>query len=583
MKHNWTEHSKYESLDDADDFLHAEGFVLFDDKDLKCGQKFYYRCNRIPKDRKRLEWCARRFIVFLPSDSRDIILQTNGENHSHNELLKNKHNNISPEMRNFINDLYKMETKRSSSIWLHLNDARERHHLFIDEPNPSKRQLEYCLKKFNCQGTGKMIHLGDMAKWCDSKSNHTECVDDAFVLAHEIFAEKEKQGFRFCMSTPNLLEQLSKVSTIAIDATYKLNWMGFPLIILGTVDRQKKIHPMIYACASHETTDDYIFVLASINRYIGLHFPESKFAPKIMIADGAHAIKNAFFTVFKHCAEVLIMCFAHVIRNVRKRPFTSKNNKHLIIEDIKKMQLASNKGIFEMMTKLFREKWLDTESNFVEYFEKEWLGSHSNWFEGAAQYTPSTNNALESHNATIKRNITFRRRLPLEEFLIAMTNMTANVSKQFSEGLRIVASKPNISREVIMRAAEIENNGLTAFKATSKNGGIFYVIPSEKCLEDDANLKYYKSLAARDWKSFDEFITYGQHIFWIVKFSNDVEWDSKSSCTCPIFFKQHICKHIVAIAMHRKIMDCPQSANPILIAPRKKPGRTKNATMSLMR
>lgn len=57
--------------------------------------------------------------------------------------------------------------------------------------------------------------------------------------------------------------------------------------------------------------------------------------------------------------------------------------------------------------------------------------AHINFFEGAAHYTLSTNNALESHNATIKRKITYRRRLLLEEFLTAMFRMTCDISKQF--------------------------------------------------------------------------------------------------------------------------------------------------------
>lgn len=137
------------------------------------------------------------------------------------------------------------------------------------------------------------------------------------------------------MSTPNLLKILSECSTICIDATYKLNWMRFPLIILGTVDRKKHFHPLDYACSSHETTQDYEFVFSSVKIAIEKHFPESQFNPKKLIADGADAIRNAFYNVFES-AEIDIMCFAHVIRNVRKRPFASKMNKTLIIDDIKK-------------------------------------------------------------------------------------------------------------------------------------------------------------------------------------------------------------------------------------------------------
>lgn len=47
-------------------------------------------------------------------------------------------------MLNFINDLYDKETKKHSSVLLHINAAREKQGLFTNEINPSKRQLAYC-------------------------------------------------------------------------------------------------------------------------------------------------------------------------------------------------------------------------------------------------------------------------------------------------------------------------------------------------------------------------------------------------------------------------------------------------------
>lgn len=145
------------------------------------------------------------------------------------------------------------------------------------------------------------------------------------------------------------------------------------------------------------------FIFESIKNTIKTHFDE-EFEPEILIADGADAI-NAFHESFAS-AKLDIMCFAHVIRNCYKRSFTSKNNKHLIIDDIRKMQLAPNQTTFKMMSGLFLEKWKRVEPDFVKYMKKEWLGVHSNWFEGSAYYTPSHNNGQESHNAVIKRKVT---------------------------------------------------------------------------------------------------------------------------------------------------------------------------------
>lgn len=93
-----------------------------------------------------------------------------------------------------------------------------------------------------------------------------------------------------------------------------------------------------------------------------------------MVSDAADAIRNGFYAVHGNSAEADVMCYTHVLRNVRKRPFTSKTNKALIIDDIRKMQLAPSKSVFDMMAKQFVQKWKPIESNFVEYFTKEWLG-----------------------------------------------------------------------------------------------------------------------------------------------------------------------------------------------------------------
>lgn len=130
---------------------------------------------------------------------------------------------------------------------------------------------------------------------------------------------------------------------------------------------------MIYGCTSNERTEDYTYFFETTKKAIQLHLNRN-FAPEILVADGAESIRNGFYNVFSESAKHDIMCFAHVARNIRKRPFASKTNKPLIMDDIRKIQLAPSVAIFELMTRLFLEKWEHLESNFVVYFKKEWLG-----------------------------------------------------------------------------------------------------------------------------------------------------------------------------------------------------------------
>ena len=80
------------------------------------------------------------------------------------------------------------------------------------------------------------------------------------------------------------------------------------------------------------------------------------------------------------------------------------------------MQLAPTTEIFNKAVYLFFKKW-KKEKKFLEYFQSEWVTCHSNWFEGVAYNVPSTNNCLEAFNSVIKKEVTFRERLPISRVL----------------------------------------------------------------------------------------------------------------------------------------------------------------------
>lgn len=184
-QHSWTE-AEWDSLEQVEEFLESEGFVLFDDKDLKMGQKFYFRCGKIPKDRKREAWCAPQYIIFLPADSNKIILQFNGCEHSHNALLSTyKLRPVSNEMKAFITDLFDSGVTKASAINKLLDKARQKEKLFEGVPNPTSRQITYLLAKFRNEGNKPVINMGDLIQWCDERMAFPSNPDDAFVLGHQ--------------------------------------------------------------------------------------------------------------------------------------------------------------------------------------------------------------------------------------------------------------------------------------------------------------------------------------------------------------------------------------------------------------
>ncbi len=48
------------------------------------------------------------------------------------------------------------------------------------------------------------------------------------------------------------------------DATYKLTYEGFPLLTIGTVDKDRRFYPFGLAIATDETHDDFAWLLEAL-------------------------------------------------------------------------------------------------------------------------------------------------------------------------------------------------------------------------------------------------------------------------------------------------------------------------------
>lgn len=306
----------------------------------------------------------------------------------------NHSKSVSKEMKKLI---VECSTNRMTAkhIINHIESLKENHDLFVDEAVPNATQIYYILRAHKEQHNPKMVYLGQLMEWCESHSATPEDIDEPFVIGFQsLESDIESANFRIVVSTRRLLQHCANSDNICIDATYQVNWNDFPFMVLGRVDKAKKLHPLCLALTVHETAEDYQFVFKCLRESVAKH-TEEILQPKVLIADGDKAIRKAFMAEFPR-AELIVMCYVHVLRNVEKNKNKySKENKKEIFKDIETCHLASTPAKFRRLTALFMKKWSEKEPTFASYFKKQWLDSHSNWYEGAATYTPSTNNAVE--------------------------------------------------------------------------------------------------------------------------------------------------------------------------------------------
>ena len=227
---------------------------------------------------------------------------------------------------------------------------------------------------------------------------------------------------------------------------------------------------------------------------------------------------------------------------------------------------------------------------FSDYFKVEWLDKNRGWFEGFDPDGPSTNNGLESINGTLKKEHTFRRHEPLPEFLKTAPAIVEAWSTDRDSTMHDPEKHPKLFREQRVintpayRAAYdwVKKHRLT-LKDEARDPSFIHFYTNAGGVEEEDEPTFKKTIeiyetALRRLK-FKDFEQYHAILFKTWRTSFPKPLDSSTAllgrCTCPKFFKDHMCKHVIGIAATKKLVKIPNDAKSFLI--RKKPARRRPA------
>lgn len=344
--------------------------------------------------------CSARLCILLPNDSNDVHLQTTDGEHDHQPV---KLNGISTECKEAIMQLWNNGIRKPKFIL----DALRKQQVAC----PTTTQLNNYLARVRRGEGPAILSLGQLEAHICSSNFNVDCIDSPFIVNY--FVDHHSKKFGIFWSSKRLLSLMDESQSINIDATYKLTYLGFPVFITGTTDQMKRFHPFGIALLTNEDTESFAFVFQSLLK------ANVNYKPTILIADCAAAITRAFQLTFPH-EFVRLHCWYHVKRNLdSKLKSLSKDKYNKVQTDLYQLQVATSTAQFNVAVKCFITKWSqdDDVKEFIQFFQEEYVDQRANWYEGAALGYPSTNNALEATNSTIKKEFTFRERLPLKQFI----------------------------------------------------------------------------------------------------------------------------------------------------------------------
>jgi hypothetical protein len=126
-----------------------------------------------------------------------------------------------------------------------------------------------------------------------------------FLICTVQYSTDPDNVFMF-MSTKMMLQTaLNNMRLLCIDATYKICWRGFPLVVLGTTDAERHFYPIATVLIhKSETADIYEKILETLQRLIAEVF-EVIYVPENAMIDGADSIANACEKVFSTATRIL--------------------------------------------------------------------------------------------------------------------------------------------------------------------------------------------------------------------------------------------------------------------------------------
>lgn len=334
----------------------------------------------------------------------------------------------------------------------------------------------------------------------------------------------------------------------------------------------KKFHLLAVGISTSEKQGDFAFYVESLRvvamavTYVPLHI-------KVLISDCSHATINGFKEIYKDSENII--CWAHVVMNIKKKTFHRKYNQELILKDIKILQLAPSMQVFKTGSDLLFNKWIEKEPEFMQYFKPQWLDKNNTWFEGAKNFTPSTNNALEATNGRIKTDFTFRERATLSQFKNRIMDIVNKFSLEYKNGEKRVSMERAINKELWSKAYVWAKTRKFVQTEITDNGQLYYVSEGKTEALNQADKTIYKDM---NW-SFDE-MAKSMFSIWVLSFlSDETKW-RESTCTCPSFFKEFTCKHVIGIALRLKIVEAPPD---VRLVEHNKKGRPAKAKKALIR
>lgn len=555
----------FDSEKEALEYVKAGNWSKYYTSSSEAGMRQMLRC---PKVKFRGPQCAAKAYLLYDSTNNQIHFYKTIAEHDHEQNI-NAVYEIPENTKKEIKNMFDLGVTRPKRI---LNNLMLRQ---IELPD--KKKLDSFLRELKTEKFGQSnINLIDLKIWLENNVVIPIDKTKPFIVDFNLSLNESNPGFKFFVSTKQLLALATNAPHVHVDGTYKLVWQGYPVIQIGNTDMHRSFHPFGLGVCTSETSADYTFIFKAVKKGVKDVY-NIDYHPKILIRDGALSIQNGFAAVFGEDGAS-IMCWAHMRRKmVENMPkyIHNKKERFELLADLDKLQLSKNKETFDKAAYLFVEKWKTISADAMTYFELEWLRKNRFWYEGVEINTPSTNNAVEVANRLIKDEHTLRERFDLGQFRTVLFQMMESWSLHYVTGEKEFHNSPEIELKQWTEAYAWAKRNV-CMKVTEDTNRIVYKIPIG--IETTST-----NLQIDEWNSFEDFKANNFQFNYVVFPASLTKsnWN-EGKCDCSAFFKVYMCEHVLGISLRMKFVVAPDEAKSLPLGQKRKRGRPARAKAALV-
>jgi hypothetical protein len=253
-----------------------------------------YRYNRV---KFRGEQCQSGVYLSYPCHNTEIILYRSSLPHTCDKIPTKSKKKIS---ETEIKVLFEFDNKLKPKKILELLQEKE---LELPTMTDLKKYLSLLRKQKFGPHT---VSLGELERFLINHCTVPEDDNKGFIVSYEINYD-EPSYFRFFDSSKTLLKLALNVNHVHADASYKLIWHGYPVLVVGTTDKIRQFHPFGFCICSNEKTADFVFLFEALKLGTAKVF-NNQICPNTIVCDASSAIQNAFKQVFGE-ESVIVMCW----------------------------------------------------------------------------------------------------------------------------------------------------------------------------------------------------------------------------------------------------------------------------------